>query len=115
MVCLMQFVVQAVIGKFFSVHTCHCFAEQFCWSLPYKDNFQVVSAETTMTRSTVSNWIPWYVDEPKYKVTCRLCGNSFTKENGRMLSHLRYIRKNGETDINVKLCKNMKLDLGHVF
>jgi hypothetical protein len=32
-----------------------------------------------------------------------------------MLSHLGYIRSSGEQNNNVKLCKNMKPDVAHVF
>jgi hypothetical protein len=37
--------------------------------------------ETMMMKGTISNWTPWYVDELKNKMTCRICGHSFTKKN----------------------------------
>jgi hypothetical protein len=61
-----------------------------------------------MTRIPANDWTPWYVDLDDGRVRCRICGDNFTKKNGRMLSHLGYIRSNGERDNNVKLCKNMK-------
>jgi hypothetical protein len=61
-----------------------------------------------MTKGIVSNWIPWYVDELENKVTCRICETYSQRKNGRMLSHLGYIRSNGERNTKVKLYKNMK-------
>jgi hypothetical protein len=68
-----------------------------------------------MTRGIDRYWSPWYAHELENKVTCQICGNSFTKKNCRMLSHLGYIQSNGKRDTNVKLCKNMKPDVGCVF
>jgi hypothetical protein len=45
------------------------------------------------------------------KVQCLVCKEDFTKKNSRMLSHLEYIPSTGARDINVKLCKNVKLDV----
>jgi hypothetical protein len=55
------------------------------------------------------------MDELENKVICQICGDSFTKKNGIMLSHLGYIHTNGERDTNVKLCKNMKPYVAHAF
>jgi hypothetical protein len=58
-------------------------------------NFEVLAAEAIMIRTTLSDWTPWYVEELDnnnnnmlHKVKCRICGDSFTKKNSRMLSHL---------------------------
>jgi hypothetical protein len=46
-------------------------------------------------------------------VQCLVCGEDFTKKNSRMLSHLGYIPSTGARD--VKLCKNVKLDVLRAF
>jgi hypothetical protein len=66
-------------------------------------------------RILASDWTPWYVDLGDGRVRCRICGDDFTKKNGRMLSHLMYIPKSGARDIDVKLCKNMKPDVLRAF
>jgi hypothetical protein len=68
-----------------------------------------------MTRGIDRYWSPWYAHELENKVTCQICGNSFTKKNCRMLSHLGYIRTNGERDTIVKLCKKMKPNVVRAF
>jgi hypothetical protein len=85
-------------------------------------NFEVLVAEAIMTRTTLSDWTPWYVEELDnnnknnlHKVKCRICGDTFTKKNSRMLSHLGYIRSTGERDNNVRLYKNMKPDVARAF
>jgi hypothetical protein len=49
------------------------------------------------------------------KVQCLVCGEDFTKKNSRMLSHLGYIPSTGAWDSNVKLCKNVKLNVLRAF
>jgi hypothetical protein len=68
-----------------------------------------------MTRTIVSNWTLWYVEELNNKVKCRIYGDNFTKKNVRMLSHLGYICSTSERDNNVRLCKNMKPDVARAF
>ena len=46
---------------------------------------------------------------------CLVYGEDSTKKNSRMLSHLGYIPSIGVRDNNVKLCKNVKLDVLHAF
>lgn len=55
------------------------------------------------------------MDKPKNNVTCWVYGDSFTKKNGKMLSHLGYIHSNGERDTNIKFYKNMKSNVVHAF
>jgi hypothetical protein len=78
-------------------------------------NFKVVVAEAIMTRSTISDWTQWYVEELENKVKCQICGDIFTKMNARMLSYLGYICSTGMKNNNVRLCKNMKPDVAHAF
>jgi hypothetical protein len=68
-----------------------------------------------MTKSTISNWTLWYVDKLNNKVTCRICGNSFIKKNVKMLSHLGNANMNGQKDIGVELCKNIKPEMEGAF
>jgi hypothetical protein len=68
-----------------------------------------------MTRTPANDWTPWYVELIENKVKCRIYGDIFTKRNGRMLSHLGYIRSNGVRENNVKLCKNIKPDMVQAF
>jgi hypothetical protein len=69
-----------------------------------------------MTRTLANNWTPWYVDlQNTTKVQCLVCGEDFAKKNSRMLSHLGYIPSTGARDSNVKLCKNVKLDVWRAF
>jgi hypothetical protein len=68
-----------------------------------------------MTRGTISNWTPWYVEEPENEVKCQICRNIFTKRNGRMLNYLGYIRSSGEKDNNVRLCRNMQPNVASAF
>jgi hypothetical protein len=68
-----------------------------------------------MMRTYVSDWTPWYVELTESRVRWLICGDDFTKKNGRMLSHLRYIRSSGERANTVKLCKNMKPDVARAF
>ena len=49
------------------------------------------------------------------KVQCLICGEDFAKKNSRMLSHLGYIPSTSARDNNVRLCKNVKLDVLHAF
>jgi hypothetical protein len=44
-----------------------------------------------------------------------VCGEDFTKKNSRMLSHLGYIPSTDARDSNVKLCKNVKLNVLRAF
>jgi hypothetical protein len=95
---------------------------QLWFLLHCEANFKVLAAEAIMTRTTLSDWIPWYVEEPDnnnnnmlHKVKCRICGDNFTKKNSSMLSHLGYIRNTSERDNNVRLCKNMKPDVACAF
>jgi hypothetical protein len=108
---LVHFVVWAAIGGSLFVHTCRCCADQFFSTQPFEDYFKVVAAQTTMTRTPASDWTPWYVDLGDGRVQCLICGDAFTKKNSRMLSHLGYIPRTSARDNNVKLCKNMKLDV----
>jgi hypothetical protein len=114
-VCLVHFVVWAMIGGSLFVHTCRCCANHFFSTQPSKDYSKVVTAQTTMTRTPASDWTPWYVDLGDGRVQCRICGDYFTKNNMRMLSHLGYIRSSGARDNNVKLCKNKKPDVLRAF
>jgi hypothetical protein len=68
-----------------------------------------------MTRILASDWIPWYVDLQNSRVQCLVYGEDFTKKNSRMLSHLGFIPSTGARDSNVKLCKNVKLDVLRAF
>jgi hypothetical protein len=68
-----------------------------------------------MTRTPASDWTPWYVDIGDGRVRCRICRDDFIKKNGRMLSHLWYIRSSEERNNNVKLCKNMNPDVLRAF
>jgi hypothetical protein len=112
---LVHFVVWAAIGGSLFVHTCRCCVDQFFSTQPFEDYFKVVVAQTTMTRTLASDWTPWYVDLGDGRAQCLICGDAFTKKNTRILSHLGYIPSSGARDNNVKLCKNMKLDVLHVF
>jgi hypothetical protein len=76
---------------------------QLCCLLHCEANFEVLPTEAIMTRTTLSDWTPWYVEELDnnnnnnlHKIKCRICGDTFTKKNSRMLSHLGYIRSTGE-------------------
>jgi hypothetical protein len=89
---------------------------KFSSTEPSEDYFNVVAAHITMTRTSVSNWTPWYVGlQNTTKVQCLVCGEDFTKKNSRMLSHLGYIPSTGARDSNVKLCKNVKPDVLRAF
>jgi hypothetical protein len=68
-----------------------------------------------MTKGIVSNWTPWYVDEPNNKVTCQICGDSFIKKDVRMLSQLGYANRNGQGVTSIKPCKNMKPKVARAF
>jgi hypothetical protein len=83
--------------------------------LHYEANFEVVAAEAIMTKSIVSDWTPWYVEDVENKMKCRICGDIFTKKNARMLSFLGYIRSPGKRDNNVRLYKNMKSNVEREF
>jgi hypothetical protein len=114
-VCLVYFVVWAAIGGSLFVHTCHCCPDQFFSTQPFEDYFKVVAAQITMTKTRASDWTPWYVDLKNGRVQCLVCGEDFSKQNSRMLSHLGYIPSTGARDSNVKLCKNVKPDVLYAF
>jgi hypothetical protein len=61
MVYLVHFVVWAVIGGSFLVHTCRCCADQFFSTQPFEDYFKIIATQITMTRTPASNWTSWYV------------------------------------------------------
>jgi hypothetical protein len=54
----------------------------FFSTLPSEDYFKVVAAQTTMMRTLVSDWTPWYVELGEDRMQCRICGDDFTKVNG---------------------------------
>jgi hypothetical protein len=85
---LVHFVVWVAIGGSLFVHTSRCCADHFFSTQPSEDYLNVVVAQTTMTRGAINNWALWYVELTENKVKCRICGDIFTKKNGRMLSHL---------------------------
>ena len=89
---------------------------KFFSTQPFEDYFKIVAAQIIMTRTIGSNWTPWYVDLwNTIKVQCLMCGENFAKKNSRMLSHLGYILSISTRDRNVKLCKNVKLDVLRAF
>jgi Protein of unknown function (DUF 659)/hAT family C-terminal dimerisation region len=65
-----------------------------------------------MTKTSTSNWTPWYKVVPDNKVECLICGADFSKKKNRMLSHLGYVDAKTGRDTNVGLCKLAK---PHVF
>ena len=114
--CFVHFVVWAAIGRSFFGHACCCCADQVFSSRPSEDYFKVIATEVLMTRTTASDWTPWYVDVPNTtRVQCLICGEDFVNKKSRMLSHLGFIPDSGVRDSNVKLCKNVKPDVLHAF
>ena len=83
-------------------------------SQPSEEYFKVVAAHVIMTRTTNSNWAPWYADLPNSRVQCLICGDDFARKKGRMLSHLGYVAVEGR-DTNVRLCKLAKPDVFRAF
>jgi hypothetical protein len=101
-VCLEHFVLWVAIGGSLFVHTCCCCGDQFFSTHPFEDYFKVVVAQITMTRTPASDWTPWHVDLGDGRVQCLICGDAFTPSSSTR-------------DNNVKLCKNMKLDVLRAF
>ena len=68
-----------------------------------------------MTKTSASDWTPWYTDEPNSRVRCLLCNESFAKKPARMLSHLGYVDKQGSRNTGVRLCRRLKPEVKLAF